>query len=256
MKAFAAMSWNGFREARRNRVTVVVAAFLGLLLLSSQLVTDVTVNTFDRVLTDFGLGTMSLILVFLAVFLSTGLLSREIERKTIYLIVSKPVSRTEFLLARVAGNMITLTVLLLLMAALFFVELKVFGAEITRQQFIALAGLWVELLVLTSAGVLMSSFSGTTVAAITVVGLYLAGHLAPDLYTLSGRAETAAAFKIFAKGAYYALPNLERLNFRPQAAYQLPVSGGTFLANIGFGFAWSALLLGAAATIFNRRDFK
>ena len=62
---------------------LTVGAFLALLLLSSQLVTEVTVSTFDRVLTDFGLGMMSLILVFLAIFLSSGLLSREIERRTI-----------------------------------------------------------------------------------------------------------------------------------------------------------------------------
>ena len=64
-------------------LTVVVGAFMLLLLLSSTLVTEVTVNTMDRVLTDFGLGIMSLLMVFLAIFLSSGLLSKEIERRTI-----------------------------------------------------------------------------------------------------------------------------------------------------------------------------
>lgn len=255
MSAFAAMAWNGFREARRNRVTVVVGAFLGLMLLSSQLVTEVTVNTFERVLTDFGLGTMSLILVFLAIFLSSGLLSREIERRTIFLIVSKPVSRTRFLLARVAGNMLTLTALLLLMAALFFLELKIYGAPVRGTQVIALCFLLVELLVLTSAGVLMSSFAGTTVSALSVVGLYLAGHLAPDLYALSSTPE-AGPIRSFGKILYYLVPNLERLNFRPQAAYQLPVDASAALSSLGYGLAWSAVFLCAASIIFSKRDFK
>lgn len=255
MSAFIATAWNGFREARRNRVTVVVGVFLAVLLLSSQLVTEVTVTTLERVLTDFGLGAMSLILVFLSIFLSTGLLSREIERKTIYLVVTKPVSRSTFLLARVAGNMITLAVLLLGMSLLFIVELTLFGAAPNSMQLVALLGLLVELLVLTSAGVLMSSFAGTTVSAVVVVGLYLVGHLAPDLYNLSGRSESAG-FRFAGRAMYYMLPDLERLNFRPQAAYQVAVDAKTLLQNLGYGLAWSAVLLALAVIIFNRRDFK
>ncbi|MFL5319158.1 MAG: ABC transporter permease subunit, partial [Myxococcaceae bacterium] len=94
MNGLLPIAWNGFREARRNRVTVVVAAFAVAILLCSTLVSEVTVATFDRVLTDFGLGSMSLIMVFLAIFLSCGVLSREIERRTIFMVVSKPVSRS------------------------------------------------------------------------------------------------------------------------------------------------------------------
>lgn len=255
MNALGAIAWNGFREARRNRVTVVVGVFLAVLLLSSQLVTEVTVTTLERVLTDFGLGTMSLILVFLAIFLSTGLLSREIERKTIYLMVTKPVSRSTFLLGRVAGNMIALTAVLVGMSVLFFIQLKIFGAELRMAQGIALLGLWVELLVLTSAGVLMSSFAGSTVSAVTTVGLYLAGHLAPDLYNLSGKSD-GGALRTVGRFIYYLLPNLDRLNFRPQAAYQLTVEGGALLSSLAYGVIWSAVLLALAVTIFNRRDFK
>lgn len=255
MSAFLATAWNGFREARRNRVTIVVGVFLAVLLLSSQLVTEVTVTTLERVLTDFGLGTMSLILVFLAIFLSTGLLSREIERKTIYLIVTKPVSRSTFLLGRVAGNMLTLAVLLLGMSLLFFAELQIYGSALTRMQLVALAALLMELLVLTSAGVLMSSFAGTTVSAIAVVGLYLAGHLAPDLYNLTGKSETPT-FRLVGKVLYYAIPDLERLNFRPHAAYRLAIDGKTLVANFAYGFVWAGVLLTLAVIVFNRRDFK
>lgn len=255
MNGFFAVAWNGYREARRNRVTIVVGAFLALLLLSSQLVTEVTVSTFDRVLTDFGLGMMSLILVFLAIFLSAGLLSREIERRTIFLIVSKPISRGGFLLARVVGNMIALTVVLTMMAAIFFLELRLYGSALTSMQFYALGGLLVELLLLTSAGVMMSSFAGMMVSALTVVGIYFAGHLASDIYTLSAKSESTIG-RGLAKVLYYALPNLERLNFRPQASYRVPVELHTFLTGVGYGLAWSAVFLAVAIIVFQRRDFK
>ncbi len=255
MSAFAAMVWNGFREARRNKVTVVVAAFAAVVLLSSTLVTEVTVNTFDRVLTDFGLGMMSLILVFLTIFLSCGLLSREIERRTIFLVVSKPVSRSKFLLARLAGNMLTLAVMSAAMTLIFLSQLMLFGANITSTQLLAVVGLWFELLVLTSAGFLFSSFASQAVSAIATTGLYLAGHLAADLHTLSSRSESGLV-RTVGRGLYYLLPNLERVNFRPQATYALPVDMSAFFTGLGYATAWAAVLTALAIFVFERRDFR
>ena len=152
IRSFWAIAYNGFREARRNRVTLVLAFFAGLLLLSSSLITDITVATFDRVLIDIGLGGMSLILVLLAIFLSTGLLSREIERRTIFMVVSKPVSRGLFLVARLAGNMLTLTALQLLMGSLLLVEFWVLKTPVTWPTVLAMGMLWFELLVLSALG--------------------------------------------------------------------------------------------------------
>ncbi|RKH71423.1 ABC transporter permease [Corallococcus aberystwythensis] len=255
MSAFSAMMWNGFREARRNRVTVVVGVFAAVVLFSSTLVTEVTVTTFDRVLTDFGLGMMSLILVFLAVFLSSSLLSREIERRTIFLVVSKPVSRTQFLLARLAGTMLTLGVLLVAMTLVFLLQLVMFGADITSTQLLASAGLWFELLVISSVGLLFSSFAGPAVSAIATTGMYFTGHLTNDLYAIASRSESAFV-QVVGKTLYYVLPNLERVNFRPQATYALPVEASTFLSGAAYSVAWAGVLIALATVIFERRDFR
>ncbi|MGE6760682.1 ABC transporter permease [Corallococcus interemptor] len=255
MSAFSAMMWNGFREARRNRVTVVVGVFAAVVLLSSSLVTEVTVATFDRVLTDFGLGMMSIILVFLSIFLSSSLLSREIERRTIFLVVSKPVSRRQFLVARLAGTMLTLGVLLVAMTAVFLGELLLFGANITSTQLFASAGLWFELLVISSVGILFSSFSGPAVSAIATTGMYFTGHLTGDLYSIASRSESVLVRGI-GKTLYYALPNLERVNFRPQATYALPVDTATFFSGVGYSLAWTLVLTTLAIVIFERRDFR
>nr|WP_216617982.1 ABC transporter permease [Corallococcus carmarthensis] len=249
------MMWNGFREARRNRVTVVVGVFAAVVLLSSTLVTEVTVATFDRVLTDFGLGMMSIILVFLTIFLSSSLLSREIERRTIFLVVSKPVSRRQFLLARLAGTMLTLGVLLVAMTLVFLGQLLLFGADITSTQLLAAAGLWFELLVISSVGILFSSFAGPAVSAIATTGMYFTGHLTGELYTLTSRSESDVVRGV-GKTVYYLLPNLERVNFRPQATYALPVDAATFLSGVGYSLAWTAVLTALAITIFERRDFR
>ncbi|MFT3842507.1 MAG: ABC transporter permease subunit [Myxococcaceae bacterium] len=255
MIAFWAMAWNGFREASRNRVTVVVAGFAAVMLLSTRLVADVTVWTFDRVLTDFGLSMMTFIEVGLAVFLSCGLLPKEIERRTLFLIVSRPISRGQFLVARLAGNMITLLVLVGIMTALMTAELVLFRAHLSQATFAAVIGLSIELLVLSAAGFFFSSFSGQVVAATCTLALYFSGHLSIELWRLAEKADSNTARHAI-KALYYLLPNLEKLNFRPFAAYAQPVPAEMLINGALYGLAYSAVLVVAAILIFDRRDFR
>lgn len=255
MSAFAAIVLNGFREARRNRISVVVALFMLGLLLSATLITEVTAYTFQRVMTDVGLGAMGIFLVLLAIFLSSGMLAREIERRTIFLMVTKPISRGLFLVGRLAGNMLTLGALLVAMAALFFIEVALYGTPITAPQFVAVAMLWVELLVISSVGFLMSSFAGQIVAAVVTTGIYFAGHLSADIYTLAQRSESVW-LRVLGKVTYYLMPNLDRLNYRPQASYDLLAPASEVLGSALYGVGYAGVLTSLAVFIFNRRDFK
>jgi Cu-processing system permease protein len=255
IRSFWAIAFNGFREARRNRVTLVLAFFAGLLLLSSSLITDITVATFDRVLIDIGLGGMSVILVLLAIFLSTGLLSREIERRTIFMVVSKPVSRGLFLAARLAGNMLTLTALQILMGGLLLLEFTVLKTPVTAPTVLAMGVLWFELLLLTALGFLMSSFAGSMTSAFVTVSMFFVGHLSGDIYTFAQRSHSEAV-RALGKVLYYLLPNLERLNLRSQASYGLVVPFREWASSGLYAVAYSAVLVWLAMVLFKRRDFR
>ena len=249
-----ALTLNGFREARRNRVTVVVVAFAIALLLFAALLTNFALSTFDRVLTDLGLGAMSIMLVLLAIYLSSGMLPREIERRTLFLIVSKPISRGTFLLGRFAGNLLTLLVLQTLMAVVFLVSVKIWGTHVTEAQVVAIAMLYFELLMLSAIGVLMSSFTGQLVAGTVTVAMYFAGHLSRDIYEMGQKA--GGGLKWIAESVYYALPNLERVNFRPQATYEVSTAFHDLLGPAAYAIGYSGILLAVAVILFNRRDFK
>lgn len=255
MRSFSAIAFNGFREARRNRVTLVLAFFAGLLLLSSSLITDITVFTFDRVLTDIGLGGLSFILILLAIFLSTGLLSREIERRTIFMVVGKPVSRGLFLVARLAGNMLTLTALQVLMGALLLLEFWVLKTPVTRPILLAIGMLWFELLVLSALGFLMSSFAGPMTSAFVTVSMFFIGHLSGDIYTLARRSKNVA-LQWLGKVLYYVLPNLERFNLRAQASHGVMVESKVWLASAAYGIGYAVILVWLAVLLFRRRDFR
>lgn len=255
MGPFVALAFNGFREARRNRVTLLVGIFALTLLMSTTLVLEVTVGTFDRVLTDVGLGTMNLMLVLLTIFLSSGLISREIERRTIFLMVSKPISRGAFLVGRLLGNILTVTVLQLAMAALFLLLLVFYQSPITSAHLAALGMQWFELWVLSGVGFLMSSFSSQMVSAFVTVSIYFAGHLASDIYSLASKSQSEAV-QALGRAVYYLLPDLSRLNYRPHAAYYASISSGELLSSAVYALAYTGLVVALAIILFNRRDFR
>ncbi|WNG63039.1 ABC transporter permease subunit [Archangium gephyra] len=255
MGPFIALALNGFREARRNRVTLLVAIFALAMLMSTTLVLEITVGTFDRVITDVGLGAMSLMLVLLAIFLSSGLISREIERRTIFLMVSKPLSRGAFLVGRLAGNMLTVTVLQLLMAALFFAMMFFYQSPISPAHLAAVGMLWFELWVLSAVGFLMSSFSSQMVSAFVTVSVYFAGHLSSDIYSLASKSQSGA-IQALGKAVYYVLPDLSRFNYRPHATYYAPITSSELLSAATYGMAFTGVLVALAVVLFNRRDFR
>lgn len=255
VKILGSIAWNGFREARRNRVTVVVGAFALVTLLSTSLVMEITVTTFDRVLTDFGLGTMSLLCSFLAIFLTCGLLPREIERRTIFLVVSKPVSRGTFLIGRFLGNVLTMSSLIAAMTAVLYVQLTVLRTPITMEHHVAVVGLGAEVVLLTALGFFFSSMSSQMVSSVIVTGFYFAGHLARDLH-IYAKNSTSALVKTVGHAVYAVLPNLDRLDFKTEAAYAISTPLPDVAASLAYALLYSAALMVGAIAIFDRRDFR
>ncbi len=255
MRVIIALALAGFREALRNRITVVVGVFAVVMLLSTTLILNVTIFSLDRVVTDFGLSVMSFLLSGLAIFLSSGLISKEIERRTIFLVVSRPVSRTQFVLGRFLGNLLTLGVLQLLMSGLFLLQLVVFSVPKTGAQLAAIVGLSFELMLLTAAGLLCSVLSSQLISALTCVGLYLVGHLSDDLYLLAVRSTSTIPAAV-GKVAYYLLPNLSRVNYRAAAAYEMPVVWSEVFSSCAYIAGYSLVLLVLTTSAFDRRDFK
>jgi len=255
VKIILALAAAGLRESLRNRVTVVVAVFAAVMLLSTTLVLNVTLFSLDRVVTDFGLSVMSLLLSALAIFLSSGLISKEIERRTIFLVVSRPVSRSQFIVGRFLGNVVTLLTLLALMTLLFVAQLLVFKVPTTGAQVASVLGLGLEITLLTAVGMLCSVLSSQLLSALTCVGVYLLGHLTNDLYALAQRSPSEL-MRTGGKIGYYVLPNLSRTNYRGLAAFESPVDWADVASTTGYIGAYTVVVLIVTSMAFQRRDFK
>ncbi len=176
-----AIALNTFREAVRNRVLAVLVLFALALMAFSVVLGELSLHEEVRIIKDLGLAGMSLISVVIALFLGVNLLSKELERKTVYAIIPKPIHRWEFLLGKYVGLVVTMSALVAIMGAMlwFFVVLQGghHGVIMVRAEVLIL----LELLLLVAVALLFSSFSSPYLSAMLTAGLWVIGRSTPEL---------------------------------------------------------------------------
>ncbi len=246
---------NGFREASRNRVSVVIFAFALVLILSATVALEFTVTTFERVMTDVGLGVMSLISACLTIFLGSGLIPREIERRTIFMVVSRPVSRSTFVVGRLIGNVLTVVVMTLVMAIILAVQFKLGNYDFNRSLQVAIFGFLLEAMLLSAVAIFFSTWSSQIVTVVATVGMYFLGHASQELYKMANNAKSGVV-GVLGKVTYYLIPNFDRFDFKAQATYAELVPTGDVVSATLYALGYTVALTAFAAAIFERRDFK
>jgi ABC-type transport system involved in multi-copper enzyme maturation permease subunit len=213
-----------------------------------------TLGEFHRLLLDIGLGSVNIFSVLIAIFVGIGLVSKEIDKKTIYTIVSKPVARFEFLLGKFFGLTITLLVNILIMTAGLLAVLMAQSVPIEAVLFKAIGLILLECMVVTAVALLCSTFTSSTLSAIFTLAIYVIGHLTADLKTFGQKMEGFSRSVL--EGMYYVLPNLERFNLKGHVTHQLDMPLNDLALIVAYGMAYTALLLLLASVIFQRRDFR
>jgi Cu-processing system permease protein len=245
---------NTFRENLRDKLLYNLLIFALLMIGSSILLMRLTLGEFHRLILDIGLGSINFFGVLIAIFVGIGLVSKEIDKKTIYTIVSKPVARYEFLLGKYAGLLLTLLVNTAVMAVGLLAVLWLQEVPIHPILFKALGTIFLEFMVITAVALVFSTFTSATLSAIFTLALFVIGHLTADLKLFGQKMD--ALGRGLLDGMYYLLPNLERFNLKGHVTHQLDVAASDLLLIAAYGMTYSVLLLILASVIFQRRDFR
>ena len=248
------IAFNTFRENIREKLLYNLLIFALLMIGSSILLTRLTVGEWDRLIINLGLSSMNFFGVLIAIFVGISLVSKEIDKKTIYTILSKPVPRYEFLLGKYLGLMITLFVNTAVMVAGLLAVMVYLNAPVTLLLFEAIGFIFLELVVITAVGLLFSTFTSTTLSAIFTLAIYVVGHLSTDLKQFGAKMDGLG--RAVLNAIYYILPNLERFNLKGQVIHKVNVVGTDVLLTTAYGLAYAGLLLVLASIIFQRRDFQ
>lgn len=253
MKTIFIIAANTFKETIRNKVLYNILLVAGAALLLSMSFGDLSVFSRVQVMTDFGLATMSLTGLLLAVFIGVGMLGGEITTKTVYGILTKPVSREQFIFGKFFGLLATLLLNFALVSLVFFVAITLMGADIKSSVLSAILLLAVEMSVIISAAIFFSSFTTQTLAAIFTIGFYISGHL-NDLVDIGTKQQESMIWQSVLKFFYFLLPNLEHFNIRSRIVYDLPVPSNFVTGAVCYGLLYTMLLLLLSSMVFSRKD--
>ena len=257
-RVIVAIASNAFREAVRDRVLYNLVVFVLLLTAGAIFLGELSAGEESKIIVDLGLGAMLLFGVFIAIFVGVGLVYKEIERRTLYAILSKPVGRGQFLLGKYLGLCLTLLINVVVMGvgvSLALIYVRRGWDPLAIRIWPAICLIYFELMIITAVALVFSSFSTPALSALLTFLVFIIGHFSADLKTLAGTSNSVAARGLL-HALYYLLPNLANFSAITPAAHGVIPSSGSFALTGLYLIVYVAVLLAAAILIFGRRNFK
>ena len=254
MQSLVVVAGNTFKETVRDKILYNLVFFAILLIGASVLLGTLTIGEQSRIINDLGLAAINLVAVIIAIFVGIGLVTKEIERRTIYTILSRPITRVQFILGKYLGLTFIVVVNIAIMFAMFLATIWLSGNVIYGSLFQAVELILVETLLVMAIAMLFSTFSSSTLSATMTLGLYVIGHLTSDLKGIAEKSQNQLTEAVLT-ALYYVCPNFELLNIKGQAANGVLVEMGYQVTATAYGLLYAGLLLTGACLIFQRRDF-
>lgn len=258
MTQVSAVAWNTFREAVRDRVLYNLVFFALLMIAASVFLGQISLGIETTVLITVGLSAVSVIGLLIAVFTGVGLVSKEIDKRTLYALLSKPVRRWEFLTGKFVGLVLTLAVNTVAMAAGLILALLFVKHSLDRGDAVVLVAVYFTLLkiaIVIALALLFSCFTSQLLAILFTAGLYIAGLFVTQMRNLSG-SRLAPMMQTFFSWISYVLPNFENFNVMAAAAHGKPVPITLVLQNTAYAILYCGIVLAAATVVFSRRNLK
>lgn len=248
---------NTFREAVRDRILYNLIFFALLMVAAAPLIGQISIGVERVVLINLGLTAIAIFGVLIGIFIGTGLVSKEIDRRTLYSVLSRPVRRWEFILGKYAGLAATLAVNALAMAAGFFLALYFVTRSFGRADLPVLGALYLILLqylLITALALLFSSFTTPTFSMVFSFAMFVIGSFADDLRGFALLRTGAERWAVLLVS--YIVPNFGSLNVVSQAAHGAGMSAAVLVQSSVYTFLYAAVALSAAVLIFERRNLK
>ena len=254
MRGVWTIARNTFREAIRNRIFINLLLFAMAMIFFSVLVATLSIGAERRIILDIGLASITIVGALIAIFLGVTTFTSELKRRIVYTILARPISRASFLLGKYLGLLLVLAVNVASMGLLVVLVLLLI-AETPPVAF--MGALWLSLLELALIGAIALAFaaycSGSTLAVILSLAMFVIGSLSTDLQSLSARSQSEAITALVT-AFYYILPDLNTFSLRIQVANDLPVPDGYVATASAYGLGYLAVVMIIACLVFNRRE--
>jgi ABC-type transport system involved in multi-copper enzyme maturation permease subunit len=250
-----AIAANTVRESVRSKLLYGLLFFAVLLIGGGAVVATLSYVEGHRILQDVGMGAVRLFGVAIAILVGINLIHREVDRRTVYTILSKPLSRGEFLVGKFLGLTLTIWLQMVIMGAAFVGVSLATGAPLGASHLIFFVLAAFELALVVGIATFFSAFTTPVLAAFFTTGVWVVGHATRELRDIGARADSALLERTTWL-LHRVLPDLESFNLSSEAAHLLPVTTADWVLPAIYGTGYLALVLFAAVAIFERRDLR
>jgi len=260
MKPVGVVALNTFREAVRDRVLYNLLFFALVMMAASIIAGQISIGIEETVIATLGLSAISLIGLLIAIFIGVGLVAKEMDKRTLYALLAKPVRRWEFLLGKFGGLILTLALNTAAMGVGLFLALVYVKPTLERGDatvFVAVYFIWLKLALVVALALLFSCFTTPLLAILFTAGIYIVGLYVQELRNMPLQVEKMSpGMTVFTKWLSYLLPNFENFNITAMAAHSRPIPGALIAQNTLYAAVYCAILLTAAVLVFSRRNLK
>ena len=258
MRKVWVVATNTFREAVRDRVLYNLVFFALLMMGAAILVGQISIGIEQSVIVSLGLSAISIIGISIAVLIGVGLVSKEMDKRTLYALLAKPVQRWQFLIGKFAGLAMTLTVNTAAMTVGLYFALWTVKHPLQSSDCYLLAAVYLillKLVLIVTLAMLFSCFTSPFLAILFTLGIYVAGLFAGELRTMQAVNLTTQAMRVF-RGVSYVLPNFENFNVMAAVAHGRPVAASLVWQCTAYVALYAAIVLAGAGLVFSRRNLK
>lgn len=252
MSAIWVIASNTLRQTIRQRLYLNIVIFGVAMLLLSMVMAQITLGVPSRVVRSVGLSGATITVDLMALLVAVTLVHQEIDRKTLFVVLTRPIRRSEYLIGRYLGLFWALLIALVGFSVVFVLTLSSVRGEVQFQDFVALLMIIPEAAIIGAFGLILSTFSTPTLSAGMGLGFWIACATIDDLVKLLQRGDEQ--LRSLAEGVSFALPNLARLNFREAAVYGFDIATRDVILALAYGALWSVVLVGISVAILNRRE--
>jgi ABC-type transport system involved in multi-copper enzyme maturation permease subunit len=268
MRTIGLVALSVFRESVRDKILYSLVIFAVLMISTSYLIGQLTAGQDVKIIKDLGLSAMAIFGLFIAIFIGIGLVSKEVERRSIYSLIAKPVRRSELVVGKFVGLALTVAINLAVMTVVWYgvlaymswyeIELVKKGWEAPAADpgmLVAVYLIFVQLVLVIALALFFSTFAEPLWATVFTFGLYVAGHFSADLKHFDVVVGDSPV-KYVTTGLYYVLPNMATFDVKNAVVHAQPVPYGYVLSATAYGACYSLALVAAAVLIFAKKDFK
>jgi Cu-processing system permease protein len=254
MTRVLAVALNTFRETIRDRVLLVVVLFALAMIVASLWLASISLGQQGRLMIDFGLVAVTAFGVLVAVFVAAGLLHKELEKRTVFILFSKPVGRAEFIWGKFAGLCTTMLIVVMGMGAFLFLLTWLVTGQVSGWLLAASALIYLQVLVVMAVTIFFSTFASAILASVLGICVFVAGQLSRNVLTLTRLGKNPLTEAI-SWVVYVVIPNLSAVDIKAGVVGEQTLAWGQIGLWAAYLLAYAVVVLGLAALIFRRKEF-